>query len=1054
MRSGRVLRVFPDGDRVEQALVDAAEHQPFVDASGYLSFAQLVDECEPARELSRRPCSTLTARVVLWAAAQELPSGPFRAFVQEPAFARAAIELIHDLKAGRCGPADFAAAVDRLPSTRRQRAHFLARLYEAYEQRMAALRLADREDLLRGALSAIRRGMPKALASASAIEIHDLYDFTPLRLDFVLALAQRCQAEGVRFRMELPGSGSPALDGPVDDVLREFERRWQSLEVDVQKSIADRPLSRLSGRLFDPEGRRVEQGQLSAFSAATFRDEARQLAHRARELLDRGEAPEEIAIAFRDLSEEAEAISEALEELGVPARIRLGAPLQATAVGRLALELPLLADDGFPADRVARFLQSRYLPELSIGAPASPASLLAMASVRDDRIGAVAGRGAYQVRLESFAARAERQGRTELARSARALWAKAGRLIEIGSSLPSEANASTLLERWWGCLQTLRLHEAIRKGEGREGEVGAFGHAVARALARDQAAAEALAQLAAELDAALRLSGAGTRPMARRTFHRWLLDAAADFNLDPKGPRGGAVRILDVRQLVGARFRHVLVGGMVDGRFPGRLAPHPLFPEEDRAAVNRALGRPVFRLFSGEVDGRLVWRVAEDRFLFHAVLTAGTETVTLSYARHSSSGQEQLASPFLDELERLGAVAVEDLPLRPVPPLDEVKSESELRERVALEAFGRPELRTTEPDSARAVLAQRFAAEEWYRAAARLTEIEEERLRFFSNPDQPVGPYSGAVMDPSLEEALRETFRFGPDRPASASVLNRFGNCAFQGFLSYALKLEEPELPGEELDGRGRGSFWHSVLERLFPRLREAGLLGRAPEEVPDAMIDGALDEAARELEQRAHVGHPALWRLGRERARAMVRRVLGSEIHGLPFDGHEPVATELPFGKKGAPEGWETVVIPPAGPDEQPVYVAGSIDRIDEGPDALGVVDYKSLKSKTPQKQLEALLTTEFQLPLYLFAARSSGRARALKAAWLSLRDGEALSIEEVLAEAGQSVEDLLATDVIRLPSENHVIDRVPPDLVAIVNQCPDFAPIERSQRLVNGRG
>ena len=58
--------------------------------------------------------------------------------------------------------------------------------------------------------------------------------------------------------------------------------------------------------------------------------------------------PEQIAIAFRVLSE-----TEALEELDLPAFIRRGAPLASTAAGRIALEMPLVVDEGFPAQRVA-----------------------------------------------------------------------------------------------------------------------------------------------------------------------------------------------------------------------------------------------------------------------------------------------------------------------------------------------------------------------------------------------------------------------------------------------------------------------------------------------------------------------------------------------------------------------------------------------------------------------------------------------------------------------------------------------------------------------------
>ena len=88
MSGARAIRIFPDADRVEAALVEAASTGGgFVDASGYLSFTQLVERCDPARELGRQPATPLTARVVLWSAARQLPAGPFKAFVHEPAFA-------------------------------------------------------------------------------------------------------------------------------------------------------------------------------------------------------------------------------------------------------------------------------------------------------------------------------------------------------------------------------------------------------------------------------------------------------------------------------------------------------------------------------------------------------------------------------------------------------------------------------------------------------------------------------------------------------------------------------------------------------------------------------------------------------------------------------------------------------------------------------------------------------------------------------------------------------------------------------------------------------
>ncbi len=68
-------------------------------------------------------------------------------------------------------------------------------------------------------------------------------------------------------------------------------------------------------------------------------------------------------------------------------------------------------------------------------------------------------------------------------------------------------------------------------------------------------------------------------------------------------------------------------------------------------------------------------------------------------------------------------------------------------------------------------------------------------------------------------------------------------------------------------------------------------------------------------------------------------------------------------------------------------------------------------------------MLTTEFQLPLYLYAARASGNSKALRAAWLSLSDGESVELAEVLEQGQVTLDELLATsteDRRRLKNED----------------------------------
>jgi ATP-dependent helicase/DNAse subunit B len=660
-------------------------------------------------------------------------------------------------------------------------------------------------------------------------------------------------------------------------------------------------------------------------------------------------------------------------------------------------------------------LSSRYAPMLSEGAPESPERLLNMAAVRDNLVGAEGRQGAYEVRLSALAKRHEIKLQAGRPNPALLLLQRCRKLIELGNRIPGQGRSSEMLQRWWTALADMRFFEAIRGGEQRAEEETPLGQAVLGALGRDQAAAEALQALASELEGALKLTGAGPQAIHRRTFHSLLLDAASDFNLLPHGPRGAEVHVLDLRELSGRRFAKVLIGGLVDGRFPMRRMPHALFPDEDRARINKTVGRSVFRLSAGEGDSLVPWRLAEDRLLLFLALCSADEQVVLSYARQGRDGQEQIASPFLEELRRLTGCGLVPIPTQPAPVLDDVASETELRERVAIEVLSRPELRASEPDRDRSLLSARFQIEEWLAKARELANIEEERLRFFSSPKLAPGAFTGWAGAPELRSQLSQLLQFGPERPLSASTLKRFGECAFRGFLALAVGLEEPDVADEQMDARGTGSFWHRVLEELFTRLKAAGLIRRSIEEVPQQLIDEALEIAASAAAEGSHVGHPLLWGLDRERARSMVIRLLRSEHRGLPFEGLSPNRAELLFGREGAEEAWREVRLPDlnGGPD---VWVGGKIDRLDSGPAGLGVIDYKSGRILSGKELAAELLTTEFQLPLYLHAVRSIGNRGTLHAALLSLKSGKLTTLGDALQNHGDvSIDDLVSTDADR---------------------------------------
>ncbi len=1015
----RTLQVFPDNGRRQAALRAVRSSAGLVRGDAFVTWDGFLESLGGARELGRRPCPPLAARTVVASLAQGVGPTPFGDFVSEPAFARAALEVLLDLRAGRLSPRELQDALEVLPPERRNRVRTLALLFHAYEQKMAELGLADHEDVVRGAREALERNAwPAAWDDVGTLVLHGIYDVRPSGLELLLALAAACDARGVALRVETPVGGSPVADAALAALFRAFENRGEALpHVDLFKAdvtFESRPMLELGRHLFSPRSPKADVLQvegLRLWSAGSARDEARLIARDVRRLVSEGVSPGSIAVAWRDLGPEAWWVSDALTELGVPVRLPWGEPLALAGPVRLALDLPLLVEDGFPADRVAELVASRYAPALSRGAPEAPATLLTLAAVRDDRLGATRGKGAYDLRLEALARRLEplpeqvRPKEQRRAHEARVLRQRCLFLLESCRLIPEQGHASELLAAWWKVVRRVGLMDS--EGALEPSSDDGLASRVLEARARDDAARAALAARVKDLERTLAAVGGGPR-LRRRTFGRWLQDVMRDVHLPARGPMTGSVEVLDVRELEGRTFGHVFIGGVAEGRFPGREEPNPLLGDAERLALNKHLGRDVFRRTGGEFEDRASWRLTEDRLLFASVLVSAEQTVSLSFSVEGTGGQEQAPSAFLEEVRRLTGTAWEARSLPPIAPLDEVLTEAELRQRVVLESLAPERLRVSAPDPARALLKQRFGEAPWLASAREMVQVEIERLHFFGDASKRAGRYTGSVDDPSLGEAIREAFRFDANRPLSASALARFGNCGFQGFVSYGLKVPEPEQPGEDFDRRGQGIFWHRVLEEFFKRLKERNLLGRGFNELPEPLLDSVLDEVRAHFEHRHYVGHPALWRLARERAKNMVRRILMDERRGLPFERFTPEGFELRFGPRNPAEGWNEVTLKVG---EDVIHFEGTIDRLDMGGGEVGVIDYKSGKlSKSELKK--KLLDSDFQLPLYLYAARASGHQGTNQAAWFSLRTGEVIHLSEVLEGDAVELEELLSTE------------------------------------------
>ena len=199
----------------------------------------------------------------------------------------------------------------------------------------------------------------------------------------------------------------------------------------------------------------------------------------------------------------------------------------------------------------------------------------------------------------------------------------------------------------------------------------------------------------------------------------------------------------------------------------------------------------------------------------------------------------------------------------------------------------------------------------------------------------------------------------------SPTELEAFGECPQKFLLKRILGAIDYDDPDRELqmNAREKGKLDHTILERFYRSLNAF-----PPSDFRER-LNAIIDQTFDEEEARVPAFNRVMRAIERRSTKRNLHAFLTEDIEDLVKNGWRPKYFEYKFGpkylKRGAVDHPEPFVI---DTHDVAIRVEGSIDRIDEGEDALRIVDYKSGKADK-HKDLADKVDRGVRLQLALYA-------------------------------------------------------------------------------------
>ena len=849
------------------------------------------------------------------------------------------------------------------------RGAWLAGLLEELDGRLDELGLRDprrfptRETLAASPLAAGRGGAQRVVLSSTL-------DLDPAFLRFVGELQSTRVSGGVTWQLPLVGDAreAPALATLASTIEATFAEWSAPPEIEWLPTTA--PSEHVITACSGPEA------------------EAREIAFRVAEALDRGASPERVAIVLPGSQPEFdETLRTALEEAGIPYSEAQGPPVFASPEARVVLDLLEMAHERLDRDALVVLLTTPGL---------HPGSVVRLG----DEGGAVARARELTSRLSQLPVVRDRDGRLmvrslelELAESdpeLRDRWMVPA--LEALATLFTELRQATSIEAL--TTRLLATISRLRLGDPSAPELadalGAETRGGRRLRALEAAAEGAVAVRATTthlegLRAAARTLGLSDRAMTPFELAAELRSELATFSTTSRGAasRALAVRVGPVDEVVGLEHDLLVFAGMSTSAYRVRRT-QTLLDDATRDELPPSR-RP---------------RAARDRAIERAALLewalVSADRVALTYQATGSDGRPA-EPPHPAVLARRSRATERREPASRFSRGARLLSDRG-RELVQIASGGRA------PAAVREKVAVELQRAAFFRGA-----VEGRAVGRIDVSRVPLAPLAGGAS---------------PDRPIAATAIDRAIQCPFRFFADRVLRVRREEELVDFHGPRERGTLLHDAL--LLALEADKAFRGAHDAEARLANVEQALAHAFASREEAP---------LRAEGVRRTLAEALAVFEAELARDGD--LTYEAGEQRFGARPNDRFPALAIQATDGTVVWVEGQIDRIDVSVDRTraAVLDYQTGKPSP-----RSIGVTAMQLPLYAAVLRAAGFAE-VSAHYVAIGHGGEVTpvpskVDEQRFDAARLAEaETRAADAIVQIHRGHVPPR--PENPAMCRSC-----------------